>query len=285
MPPHRPPSPAPFGLPRDQISWEPSAFNAFLDNRSVDPDTRIFLASTELQRINRLAELQATKPYRFVIPRLRSKREQIYARNAVTLAASQVENRQIVETISQWRGLDPGFMTQLALRESSLKNTAHARTSSGAGLYEFTENTWLCALLDHGAQYQIAGVDQIYRTRKGSCRVDDPRVRGGLLALRFDSATNAAIGADHTIDNFSILQDYLGRPPDAAEVYAMHFFGESQGKSFIAAYLRAPYASGASLFPTAAASNYSIFYHKDGTPRRLYEIYDNFSRTFIARQG
>ncbi len=285
LPPHRSPSPAPIEKPRDEISWEPSAFSAFLDNRSVDPDTRIFLASTELQRINRLAELESKKPYHFVIPHVRFKVRKALFRPAVALAASQAENQQIVEAISQWRGLDPTFMTHLAVRESSLDNMAHAHTSSGVGLYQFTENTWLCALLDHGRQYQIVGVERIYRSAKGDCRVDDPEVRSALLALRFDGVTNAKIGADHTIDNFTILQDYLGRPPDGTEVYLLHFFGETEGKSFIAAYLRSPNASGPSLFPRAAASNYSIFYHKDGTPRRLYEIYDNFSRTFTARQG
>ncbi len=270
---------------RDPVTWDPVAFADFMQTRAIDPDERIFLASAELQRLDRFNQLKTQKPYRFKIPRIKIKVRESFFTPTISLAASQAVNNQIVQDISSWRGLDPNFMINLAFRESSLNNLAQARTSSGAGLYQFTENTWLCALLDHGNQYQIAGVDQIYRTAKGRCVVNDFRLRAQLLALRYDSVTNAKLGADHTIDNFQILQDYLGRPPTETEVYMLHFFGETEGKPFLVACIRTPNDYAARLFPRAAASNHSLFYHNDGTPRRLYEVYDNFSRSFAARQG
>lgn len=270
---------------RDPIKWDPDAFTDFLDQESVAPDVRIFLAQSELRRLNTLETLKLQKPYRYKV-KLRTIRAKDWVRPiAVPLSATASENGDLVRAISQWRGLDPEFMTRMAVRESSLDNLAKAPTSSGAGLFQFTQSTWLCSLRKHGARYGLQGISAISVSKDGRCHVTDPYQRATLLAMRYNGALNSKLAADLTIDNFTALQAYLGRPPSGAEVYALHFFGESTGKAFISAYFRQPGAAAAPLFPTAAASNPAVFYHKDGSFKSLGEIFSNFARTVAPQAG
>jgi hypothetical protein len=270
---------------RDPITWDADAFTDFLDAQSIDPDVRIFLAQSELRRLGTLQTLKSKKPYRY---KVRSGPGHVSLWKwppAVRLSASATENGDLVRAVSQWRGLNPEFMTRMAVRESSLDNLAQASTSSGAGLFQFTESTWLCTLRLHGAQYGLDGLNAITMSKDGRCRVSNPYQRATLLALRYNGPLNSKLAADLTIDNFNALSVFLGRAPTEAEVYALHFFGETTGKRFIAAYIRQPYAPAAPLFPSAAASNPTVFYRKDGSPRPLLEIFADFARTVGPQAG
>lgn len=278
--------PAPSSLAiRDTIAFDPDAFSGFLDQQSFAPDERIFLAESEIHRIDHAAELAKEKPFRIKLPKPKPalNRAQLTATMFFEPTRGEDDNLQVVRAVSEWRGLDPDFMARMAYRESSLNNRAQAKTSSGAGLFQFTAGTWLCTLLDHGTEYRVANISFIQRAGNGRCTVDNPYIRASLLALRFDSELNTKLASDLTIDHFNSLQDFLGRSPNAVELYITHFFGESVGKKFIALALRDPFAIGAPLFPSAASTNYRVFYRKDGTPKQLVEIYNDFAKSVQAQ--
>ncbi|OYW83534.1 MAG: hypothetical protein B7Z26_00350 [Asticcacaulis sp. 32-58-5] len=57
-----------------------------------------------------------------------------------------------------------------------------------------------------------------------------------------------------------------------------HFLGRAEGGNLLTA---SPMAYGAEVAPKAAAANRTVFYFKDGRPRRVYEILTNIRRSFI----
>ena len=272
------PSPPPV---RDAITYDPDAFQSFLTDLSIDPDVRIAVATGELARLAKLDELRRGPKYRIKFPKLRFTVNSSPFR-PIRLSGSAVSNQNLVEMISAQRGMDQSYMTTVAKRESAYDNLAHAGTSSAAGLYQFTQSTWLCGLYLHRDRYTFRGIDQIYRDKDGRCHVDDPVTRIQLLSLRYDGATSTNVAVDHTIDNFNILKSYLGRAPTRTELYMLHFFGQGEGLSFIRALVTQPGAPAYLVTPKAANSNRSLFFAKGNYPLTVYDVYLGFDRTFSA---
>src|SRR5665213_3892023 len=61
-----------------------------------------------------------------------------------------------IERASQATGVDFSFLLGTAKRESGYNPSAHARTSSAAGLFQFVDQTWLATLKKHGSKYGYA---------------------------------------------------------------------------------------------------------------------------------
>jgi len=66
----------------------------------------------------------------------------------------------------------------------------------------------------------------------------------------------------------------LGRPVCGGELYAAHFLGADSACKLIRFNDSAPGTAAASLFPGAAGANKSVFYHADGKPKSVREVYD-----------
>ena len=170
------------------------------------------------------------------------------------------------------RGLDPAYLMRLAKRESGLSLFARARTSSAAGPYQFTRNTWLCSIREFGPELQIPGADLIIQGFDGACFAPSPGTERWLLSLRFDAMTSTEIAVAFTLKNYHSLRRMLGRPPRMAELYALHFFGEGTGGAFIEATRSRPHLAGYWLAPKAAWANRRIFF--DGVrPKSISEIW------------
>ncbi|HEY7247241.1 MAG TPA: hypothetical protein VH678_25495, partial [Xanthobacteraceae bacterium] len=151
------------------------------------------------------------------------------------------------------------YMTAVAARESSFDPTVHAETSSAAGLYQFTEDTWLRALKIFGVRH---GLDALAR----QITIDeygDVSVRHGarakLLQLRNDPTLSALMAAELARDNKARLERLLGRDVSPAETYLAHFLGVGQAARIIVAAHSRPHVSGARLLPAAARSNPAVF--------------------------
>lgn len=165
---------------------------------------------------------------------------------------------------AQATGVDFSYLLAQAKIESSLNPAARAGTSSAAGLYQFTQGTWLATLDRHGAEH---GLDWAGQAIDGG-RIADPALRAQVLALRFDPQASALMAGELASDNRAALSARLGREPDAAELYMAHFLGAEGAGRFLSALAADPGQSAAALLPDAAAANRAVFYDGDA-PRSV----------------
>lgn len=184
-----------------------------------------------------------------------------------------------IQRASQATGVDFSFLMRTASRESGYNPQAKAQTSSAAGLFQFTEQTWLATLKSHGAKYGYARyADLITRGSDGRYRVGGDEARRAVMNLRFDPHASSLMVGEMTSDNAAYLAGRIGRAPTAGELYAAHFLGPQGSAKLIQATRASPGASAAALFPDAAGANRSIFY-RDGRSLTVAEVYNNLTRT------
>lgn len=170
--------------------------------------------------------------------------------------------RAAIARASQRTGVDFDYLLAQAKLESNLQPEAKAATSSAAGLYQFTQGTWLQTLERHGGEH---GLDV------GSGKLRNPALRGQVLALRNDPELSSMMAAELASDNRDALTGVLGREPDPAELYLAHFLGMGGATTMLRAD---PGASAAALLPQAAAANRPIFYGPGGAPRTVGGVMD-----------
>lgn len=184
-----------------------------------------------------------------------------------------------IQRASQATGVDFSFLMRTASRESGYNPAAKAPTSSAAGLFQFTEQTWLATLKAHGSKYGYARyADLITRGADGRYRVSGDDARKAVMNLRFDPHAASLMVGEMTTDNAAYLAGRIGRQPTAGELYAAHFLGPQGSARLITATRATPGASAAALFPDAAAANRSIFY-RDGRALTVADVYNNLTRT------
>ena len=165
-------------------------------------------------------------------------------------------------------GVDFDYLLAQAKLESSLDPQARAGTSSAAGLFQFTNGTWLETLDRHGATHGLGWAGQAIEG--GQLR--DPAIRSQVMGLRFDADASALMAAELANDNRVALSAQLGREPDATELYLAHFLGIGGATRFLAALANDPGQSAAALLPQAAAANRRIFYDASGAPRSVGDM-------------
>ena len=184
-----------------------------------------------------------------------------------------------IQRASQATGVDFSFLMRTASRESGYNPAAKAQTSSAAGLFQFTEQTWLATLKAHGAKYGYARyADLITRGADGRYRVGGDEARKAVMNLRFDPHAASLMVGEMTSDNAAYLAGRIGRAPTAGELYAAHFLGPQGSARLIQATRASPGASAATLFPDAAGANHTIFY-REGRPLTVAEVYNDLTRT------
>ena len=166
-------------------------------------------------------------------------------------------------------GVDFKYLMAQAKLESSLDPGARAATSSAAGLYQFTQGTWLQTLDRHAEGH---GLDWVGQAIQGG-RVDDPAMRAQIMAMRYDPDASAMMAAELANDNRGELASALGREPDASELYLAHFLGIGGASQFLSALETDPLQSAAAILPKAAAANRSIFF-QGGVPRTVGGVMD-----------
>ncbi|HEX7791719.1 MAG TPA: lytic transglycosylase domain-containing protein [Afipia sp.] len=166
------------------------------------------------------------------------------------------------------------YLISAAKMESNLNPSAQASTSSARGLYQFIEQTWLGTVKEAGAAFGFGKyADAISKTSSGSYSVSDAATRDEILKLRDDPAANAAMAGVLTQSNSFKLTGAIGRRPTDGELYIAHFMGVGGASKLITKAEDNPNASGAAMFPSAAAANRSIFYNRDGSARSVSQVY------------
>jgi hypothetical protein len=166
------------------------------------------------------------------------------------------------------------YLLATAKMESNFDPAAAAPTSSARGLFQFIDQTWLGTVKEAGAQLGYgAYADAITRSSSGNYSVGNPAARTAVMKLRDDPAAASAMAGVLTQSNSFKLTGQIGRRPTDSELYMAHFMGVGGAAKLISNAEDNPQASGARLFPNAAAANRSIFYDSSGRARSVSEVY------------
>jgi hypothetical protein len=191
-----------------------------------------------------------------------------------------------IKNAAETTGTSFEYLLSAAKIESNLNPQATASTSSAKGLFQFIDQTWLGTVKEAGSLLGYGKyADAISKSDSGSYSVSDPAAKEAILKLRDDPVAASAMAGVLTQSNGSKLAGAIGRRPTDAELYMAHFMGVGGATKLITAAENNPTASGAALFPNAAAANNSIFYDSAGRARSVADVYSVLSTRYAAAAG
>ena len=206
--------------------------------------------------------------------------------NATATAGVDPSRARIAGAIKQaanTSGASFEYLLTTAKMESDFNPTAGASTSSAHGLFQFIDQTWLGTVKEAGAQLGYGNyADAITKSSDGSYSVSDPTARRAIMKLRDDPAAASSMAAVLTQSNSFKLTGMIGRRPTDGELYMAHFMGVGGAAKLISNAEDNPQASGARLFPNAAAANRSIFYDRTGRARSISEVYSVLTQRYAS---
>jgi hypothetical protein len=206
--------------------------------------------------------------------------------NATATAGADPSRVRIAGAIKQaasTTGTSFQYLLTTAKMESDFNPKATASTSSASGLFQFIGQTWLGTVKEAGAQLGYGQyADAITKSSSGNYSVSDPTARSAIMKLRDDPVVSSAMAGVLTSSNSFKLTGMIGRRPSDAELYMAHFMGVSGAAKLITNAEDNPQASGAKLFPNAAAANHSIFYDKTGRARSVSDVYSELTSRYAS---
>jgi len=208
--------------------------------------------------------------------------------SSATTAAAAVDSLRAgiagaIQQASSAIGTSFEYLLTTAKMESDFNPTAGASTSSAHGLYQFIDQTWLGTVKEAGAQLGYGNyADAITKSASGTYSVSDPAMLKAILKLRDDPSASSSMAAVLTQSNSFQLTGKIGRRPTDSELYMAHFMGVGGAAKLIANAEDNPQASGARLFPNAAAANRSIFYDSKGRARSVSEVYSVLTSRYAS---
>lgn len=169
-------------------------------------------------------------------------------------------SRRAIHHAAELVGVDRLFLFAVAARELSFDADAYAQKTSAAGLYQFTEDTWLRVVKVFGPRHGLGAIAAaIVVGDDGAVAMPRGAMRQRLMRLRYDPAVSALMAAELARDNQMRLERVLGRPVSPAEIYIAHFLGLRQAARMIDAAASEPGTAAARLLPAAAVSNPDVF--------------------------
>jgi len=196
----------------------------------------------------------------------------------MTISGIRSAVQTIIQRAGAATGVDSGYLMKTAQRESSFNPSARASTSSAAGLFQFTEQTWLATVKSYGDRHGYgAYAAQIRQGADGRYTVAGG-ARQAVLDLRLDANAASVMAGELTSQNAAYLKGRIGRDPNAGELYVAHFLGPAGSARLIETLESQPMAPAAAFFPDAARANPTIFY-KGGRPATVKEVYADLVRT------
>ncbi len=182
-------------------------------------------------------------------------------------------------------GVSFDYLMDQARIESGMRPDARASTSSASGLYQFTTQTWLGTVKQHGGAHGLGwAAEAITQNADGTFAVARD-FRTHILKLRNNPEAAAAMAAEFAADNGEYLQSRLGGGPEPVDLYLAHFLGAEGAARFLSAHEDDPEQSAAALFPSAANANRPIFYRDNDSARSLSEIRNNFAAKLGSSQS
>jgi hypothetical protein len=139
---------------------------------------------------------------------------------------------------------DPDYYELLAHVESSGNPNAQAKTSSAAGLFQFTEGTWKGLVKEAGLDY--------------------------TLEDRFDPEKSRKVVEIFTGKNEKYLKKVVGDEVGRGDLYLAHFLGRGGAKNLLSVDPTTPVAEVVS--PAALKANKGVFFNKDGSLKTAGDI-------------
>jgi hypothetical protein len=202
------------------------------------------------------------------------------------MAAADPSRARIAGAIKQAAGSTGTsfqYLLTTAKMESDFNPKASASTSSASGLFQFIQQTWLGTVKEAGALLGYGKyADAITKSSSGDYSVSDPNARTEIMKLRDDPVASSAMAGVLTQSNSFKLTGMIGRRPTDSELYMAHFMGVSGAAKLISSAEDNPQASGARLFPNAAAANHSIFYDSTGRARSVSDVYSVLTSRYAS---
>jgi len=190
---------------------------------------------------------------------------------------------QSIRSASTATGVDFKFLVAQASLESGFQSDVKSKRSSASGLFQFTSQTWLNMIRDHGAKYGQADLaSQIETQAKGKLVVADKATEKQILDLRKDVTLSAQMAAELTKSNSAQLERSLGRKPSAADLHLSMLLGATGAVRFLKAHQTDGTASAAALVPAAARQNPTIFYDSGHTPKTVAAVYQRIAQSIAA---
>jgi hypothetical protein len=190
---------------------------------------------------------------------------------------------QSIRSASTATGVDFKFLVAQASLESGFQADAKAKRSSAAGLFQFTSQTWLNMVRDHGAKYGQADLaSQIATQANGRLVVADKATEKQILDLRKDVTLSAQMAAELAKSNSVELQKALGRKPSAADLHLSMLLGATGAVRFLKAHESDATTVAAELVPAAARQNPAIFYDSGHTPKTVAAVYQRMEQSIAT---
>src|SRR5450759_1138449 len=206
-----------------------------------------------------------------------------YAKATAGVDKSRSRIAGAIKQAANTTGTSFEYLLATAKMESNFNPTASASTSSARGLYQFIDQTWLGTVKEAGAQLGYGKyADAISKSPSGGYSVGDPAARTAIMKLRDDPAAASSMAAVLTQSNSFKLTGKIGRRPTDGELYMAHFMGAGGAAKLISNAEDNPQASGARLFPYAAAANRSIFFDRSGRARSVSEVYSVLTSRYAS---
>jgi hypothetical protein len=205
---------------------------------------------------------------------------------AATLDPSRARVAGAIKQAAGSTGTSFEYLLTTAKMESNFNPSAKASTSSARGLFQFIDQTWLGTVKEAGSALGYGKyADAISKSSSGSYSVSDPTAKAEIMKLRDDPVAASAMAGVLTQSNSFKLTGMIGRRPTDAELYMAHFMGVGGAAKLITKAEDNPNASGAALFPNAAAANKSIFYDRNGAARSVSQVYGVLSSRYASAAG
>ena len=181
-------------------------------------------------------------------------------------------------------GVPFAYLAELAAVESQFNPSVRAVNSTAAGLFQFTEDTWLRVVKTHGSKYGLdAYVQDIHEPPESARRgmyVSNPKRRRQILDLRLNARISTLMAAEFAKDNRRQLASVLQREIDATDLYLAHFLGATEAIAFLSFLQIMPDEKAADLFPEAANANVRVFRSPEGVSRTVSQVYSLFEDKF-----
>jgi hypothetical protein len=196
---------------------------------------------------------------------------------------SRVRIAGAIKQAANTTGTSFQYLLTTAKMESDFNPKATASTSSASGLFQFIGQTWLGTVKEAGAALGYGQyADAITKSSSGNYSVSDPNARTAVMKLRDDPTASSAMAGVLTRSNSFKLTGLIGRRPTDSELYMAHFMGVGGAAKLITNAEDNPQASGAKMFPNAAAANHSIFYDSTGRVRSVSDVYSVLTSRYAA---
>ena len=123
----------------------------------------------------------------------------------------------LIKAAADATGVNFNYLYKQASVESGFNASAQAPTSSARGLYQFTKDTWLKVVEQHGEE---AGLTREASALRSGMTTPDDRQR--ILDLRNNPEISARMAAHHALDNARALQAQGIQVKGPTELYLAH---------------------------------------------------------------